>query len=158
MATPLSDGFALHSAMPTLAAMYGSREAAFIPAVAGPYRERSHFDAQDVLESGHARPHAAQSGWLNRALAGLPRAEGGPLPRQAGVALAAGVPLLLRGPAEVASWSPVLSGIDIAPSPAPATLEPIAAVDVDTCTVQDDLVFRDGFEHRDGVTCGKAVR
>src|SRR6202008_2902717 len=51
-AIPLSGGFALHSAMPTLAAMYKSGEAAFVPAVAGPYRERSHFEAQDLLECG----------------------------------------------------------------------------------------------------------
>jgi uncharacterized protein (DUF1501 family) len=82
------------------------RQLALLHAVATPYRERSHVDAQDVLESGHARPHAAQSGWLNRALAGLPRAPGAPLPRQAGVALASGVPLVMRGPSEVASWSP----------------------------------------------------
>ena len=103
---PLDDLFALHPALSFLGAQWQQRQLALLHAVATPYRERSHFDAQDVLESGHARPHAAQSGWLNRALAGLPRAEGGPLPRQAGVALAAGVPLLLRGPAEVASWSP----------------------------------------------------
>src|SRR5690606_29176801 len=59
--------------------------------------------AQDVLESGHARPHAAQSGWLNRALAGMPaRATA----RNAGVALGANIPLVMRGPTEVASWSP----------------------------------------------------
>ena len=37
-------------------------------AVATGYRERSHFDGQDVLESGHAGPGVTQSGWLNRAL------------------------------------------------------------------------------------------
>src|SRR5262249_32737800 len=47
-AIALSDGFAIHSAMPTLAAMYKSGEAAFVPAIAGPYRERSHFEAQDL--------------------------------------------------------------------------------------------------------------
>ena len=54
-AAPLSDGFALHSAMPTLAAMYRAGEAAFVPAFAGPYRERSHFEAQDLLECGEVR-------------------------------------------------------------------------------------------------------
>ena len=40
-------------------------------AVATPYRERSHFDGQDVLESGLAKPGAADTGWLNRALSSL---------------------------------------------------------------------------------------
>lgn len=103
---PLDDLFALHPALSFMGEQWQQRQLALLHAVATPYRERSHFDAQDVLESGHARPHAAQSGWLNRALAGLPRTPGRPMPRQAGVALASGVPLLMRGPAEVASWSP----------------------------------------------------
>ena len=54
-AIPLGTGFALHSAMPTLAAMYKAGEAAFVPAIAGPYRERSHFEAQDLLECERSR-------------------------------------------------------------------------------------------------------
>ena len=71
-------------------------------AVASPYRERSHFDGQDVLENGSLQAHALQIGWLNRALAQLP----GRVPREAGVALGQNVPLVMRGPAEVTSWSP----------------------------------------------------
>lgn len=102
----LDDLFALHPALQFLGEQWRERQFTLLHAVATPYRERSHFDAQDVLESGHARPHAAQSGWLNRALAGLPQVPGRAPPRQAGVALGAGVPLVMRGPAEVASWSP----------------------------------------------------
>jgi uncharacterized protein (DUF1501 family) len=100
----LDDQFALHPSLDFLAQQWSEKQLAVVHAVATPYRERSHFDAQDVLESGHARPHAAQSGWLNRALAGLPgaRAAG----RNAGVALGANVPLVMRGPTEVVSWSP----------------------------------------------------
>ena len=87
-----------------LAEQWGEKQLAVVHAVATPYRERSHFDAQDVLESGYARPHAAQSGWLNRALSGLPAASAAG--RNAGVALGANVPLVMRGPTEVASWSP----------------------------------------------------
>jgi uncharacterized protein (DUF1501 family) len=72
-------------------------------AMATPYRERSHFDAQDVLESGFTVPHASQSGWLNRALGGLPKSR---QVGQAGVALGAGIPLVMRGGNDVASWSP----------------------------------------------------
>jgi uncharacterized protein (DUF1501 family) len=82
-----------------------------LPAAATAYRERSHFDGQDVLESGMPQPHASATGWLNRALVNLPAASRGG--RQSGVALAQNVPLVLRGSAEVASWSPsVLPDLD----------------------------------------------
>jgi uncharacterized protein (DUF1501 family) len=82
-----------------------------LPAVATAYRERSHFDGQDVLESGLTQPHASATGWLNRALVNLPAAGRGG--RQSAVALAQNVPLVLRGSAEVASWSPsVLPDLD----------------------------------------------
>ena len=66
---PLNNLFALHPALPTLHALYHKQQATIIHAVASPYRERSHFDAQDVLENGMAQAHAAQNGWLGRALA-----------------------------------------------------------------------------------------
>jgi uncharacterized protein (DUF1501 family) len=102
----LDDLFALHPALSFMGEQWQQKHMTLLHAVATPYRERSHFDAQDVLESGRARPHASQSGWLNRALAGLPQARGRPVSAQQGVALGAGVPLVMRGPAEVASWSP----------------------------------------------------
>jgi uncharacterized protein (DUF1501 family) len=88
-----------------LAEQWRARQLSVLHAVATPYRERSHFDAQDVLESGYALPHASQTGWLNRALAGLPNA-GRTASRHAGVALGAGIPLVMRGATDVASWSP----------------------------------------------------
>jgi uncharacterized protein (DUF1501 family) len=98
-AVPLSNGFALHSAMPTLAAMYKAGEASFIPAIAGPYRERSHFAAQDLLESGEVAKVAAD-GWLNRALQKAPAA-------YAAVSIGPAQPLILRGAAtRTTSWSP----------------------------------------------------
>jgi uncharacterized protein (DUF1501 family) len=100
----LDDTFGLHPSMTFMHEAYEAREATVFHAIASPYRERSHFDAQDVLENGHARPHAAQTGWLNRALAA---AEVGKDSRQElGVALGQNVPLVMRGPAPVASWSP----------------------------------------------------
>ena len=81
---------------------YAARELIVLHAIASPYRERSHFDGQDVLENGTVHPHASQSGWLNRALAAAP--SGGQ--REAGVALGQNVPLVIRGPAAVTSWSP----------------------------------------------------
>ncbi len=58
--------------MSFLGESYAARELTVFHAVASPYRERSHFDGQDVLENGFVRPHASQSGWLNRALAAVP--------------------------------------------------------------------------------------
>ena len=101
-ALPLDGTFALHPALQFLHQSYGAGELAVLHAVATPYRERSHFDAQNVLESGDLRPHGSTSGWLNRALVAMPAGK----TREAGVALGASVPLAMRGPAEVASWSP----------------------------------------------------
>ncbi len=103
-ALPLNSFFALHPAMPNLHRLYRSGAATIVHAVATPYRERSHFDGQDVLESGIATPGATDTGWLNRALASLPssgRAGG----REA-FAVGPIVPLLVRGPAPVLSWTP----------------------------------------------------
>lgn len=101
----LDDLFSLHPALGFLGEQWQQQHLTLLHAVATPYRERSHFDAQDVLESGFTRPMASQSGWLNRALAGLPKTPGR-APLQPGVALGAGVPLVMRGATEVASWSP----------------------------------------------------
>jgi len=74
-AVMLDSFFALHPAMPEFARMYRDKHAAILHAVSTPYRDRSHFDGQDVLESGFAGPGRVQSGWLNRALEVLPRGE-----------------------------------------------------------------------------------
>jgi uncharacterized protein (DUF1501 family) len=101
-ALPLDGHFGLHPALGFLQQSYAARELIVFHALASPYRERSHFDGQDVLENGTLQPHALQTGWLNRALAQAP----GHSPREAGVALGQNVPLVMRGPAAVASWSP----------------------------------------------------
>src|SRR5262245_22112174 len=67
-ALPLDAFFALNPAMPNLHRLYKAGGATIVHASATPYRERSHFDGQDVLERGLAEPGAAESGWLNRAL------------------------------------------------------------------------------------------
>ena len=103
-AAPMLDSFfALHPSMPEFSRMYANKQAAVVHAVSTPYRDRSHFDGQDVLESGFAGPGRVQSGWLNRALQALPQGE-----RVAG-ALAVGptTPLVLRGSAPTVGWAPV---------------------------------------------------
>ena len=103
-ALPLGNLFGLHPSCAFLHDRFAARELVVFHAVASPYRERSHFDGQDVLENGNVRPHAVQTGWLNRALASIPAARGPQ--RELGVALGQNVPLVMRGPAAVTSWSP----------------------------------------------------
>src|SRR3546814_10463155 len=64
--------FALHACLAHTAALYARGEAAIVHAVASPYRGRSHFDGQDILESGAARPYARHDGWIGRRLPLLP--------------------------------------------------------------------------------------
>lgn len=98
---PKLDGmFALHPALATTAGLYKGGEALFAHAVASPYRDRSHFDGQNVLETGGSQAYAIKDGWLNRLLSVLPRGEA------RGMAIAATVPMALRGKVEVASYAP----------------------------------------------------
>lgn len=101
---PLDGFFALNAAMPALHALYARREALIVHAVASPYRGRSHFDGQDVLESGLGGVGRSDDGWLNRALAALPAAGRAEQPK--GLALSAVVPLVMRGAAPVLTWTP----------------------------------------------------
>ena len=103
-ALALDGTFALHPSFSFLHECFGAGELLVFHAVASPYRARSHFDGQDVLENGTAQPHALRTGWLNRALVAMPGRAGDP--RQLGVALGQNVPLVVRGPAEVVSWAP----------------------------------------------------
>jgi uncharacterized protein (DUF1501 family) len=105
-ALKLDDFFALNPAMPNLHRMFKANEAIVVHAAATPYRERSHFDGQDVLESGVEKPGVTYTGWLNRLLVGL--APGDRVSSNGGRAFAVGpvTPLVVRGPAPVLSWSP----------------------------------------------------
>lgn len=97
--------FALHPAMANLYQHYRDKQLIVFHAVASPYRERSHFDGQDLLESGTAQLKGAHDGWLNRALPALPASKTRHTD-QVAVALAQNVPLVLRGDAAVNSWAP----------------------------------------------------
>jgi uncharacterized protein (DUF1501 family) len=106
-ALPLDSFFALNPAMPNLHRLYKARQACIVHATATPYRDRSHFDGQDVLESGVARPGAIDTGWLNRALVALASEGrvnlGG---SRAALGVGAVTPLVVRGQAPVMSWVP----------------------------------------------------
>jgi uncharacterized protein (DUF1501 family) len=97
--------FALNPSLPHLHERFAAKELIVFHAVASPYRERSHFDGQDLLENGTSAPKSAHDGWLNRALPLLPEAKQRSTERVA-LALAQNVPLVLRGDARVGSWAP----------------------------------------------------
>lgn len=99
-AAPLDGRFGLHPALAPLLPYWQRRELAVVHAVASPYRARSHFDGQDLLESGGTVPHQRSDGWLNRAL-NVMAAE-----HNAALAIANGLPLILQGAAPASSWAP----------------------------------------------------
>jgi len=99
-ATRLNDTFALHPSLTETAKMYRAREALFVHAVASPYRDRSHFDGQNTLESGGNGPYRLRDGWLNRLAGMLSKTKTPP------TAFAPTVPMALRGTNRVTSYAP----------------------------------------------------
>ena len=99
-AAKLDSMFALHPSLTVINALYTQGQALFAHAIASPYRDRSHFDGQNVLETGGAGAYRVKDGWLNRMLGLLPAEEA------RAIALAATVPLALRGGHEVSSYAP----------------------------------------------------
>jgi len=96
----LDGTFMLHPALAETARLYAAGEALFVHAAASPYRERSHFDGQNVLETGGTAPYRERDGWLNRLAALMPGGE------ERAVALAPTLPPALRGRADVTSFAP----------------------------------------------------
>lgn len=92
--------FALHPNLATVAGLYRGGEALFAHAIASPYRDRSHFDGQNVLETGGAGAYQVKDGWLNRLLSVLPQDQA------RAIAVSATVPMALRGVREVSSYAP----------------------------------------------------
>jgi len=99
-ALDLDGYFGLHPALSELTPLYRAGELLLIPAAATRYRDRSHFDGQNMLENGSGKPYGAQDGWLNRAILGLNDGD-----RRLGLALGPSVPLILQGDARVRTWS-----------------------------------------------------
>jgi len=91
--------FGLHPSLSNMHDFYRAGDLAVVHAVATPYRERSHFDGQNVLENGADAPGALRDGWLNRAVGSTARANGA-------IALSQNIPLVLRGDTSVTSWAP----------------------------------------------------
>lgn len=99
-ALKLDGTFALHPALPKLRELYAAGEASFLHAVASPYRDRSHFDGQNVLETGGSAPYQIKDGWMNRLLGLLP------LAGKEAIAFSPAVPLALQGSVEVTTYAP----------------------------------------------------
>jgi uncharacterized protein (DUF1501 family) len=145
--------FALHPSLTNLHALYGAGELAVLHAVATPYRDRSHFDGQMVLENGGTAA-GLRDGWLNRALGAFAAGKHdvavgrgaapapAALPPSLAVALADNVPLVLRGPESVTSWSP-----SRLPDAADDTLERVADLYANdpllSSRLRDALAMRD---------------
>jgi uncharacterized protein (DUF1501 family) len=105
-ALALNGTFGLHPSFAFLHERYLAGEVVVFHAVASPYRDRSHFDGQNVLENGLTRPLGGADGWLNRALAALAKGTGAGKAGEHAVAISQNVPLILRGDAPVISKSP----------------------------------------------------
>lgn len=100
-ALKLDDTFSLHPALASVHRLALAGQARIAPAIASPDRARSHFEAQDVLESGASKVYGVSSGFLNRTLASLSSRR-----RVSGLSVGATAPLVLRGKAPAGSWSP----------------------------------------------------
>jgi uncharacterized protein (DUF1501 family) len=99
-ALKLDGSFALHPSLTHLHGLYGAGEATVFHAVASPYRDRSHFDGQNVLETGGTVPYRVRDGWMNRLMGMLPRHG-----KQA-MAFSPAVPMALRGALDVSTYAP----------------------------------------------------
>lgn len=97
----LDNTFGLHPQLDTVHRLALKGQARIAPAIASPDRARSHFEAQDVLETGSAKVYGADTGWLNRTLEAL-----APVRKVEGLSVGATAPLILRGKVQAASWSP----------------------------------------------------
>jgi uncharacterized protein (DUF1501 family) len=92
-ALELDGFFGLHPAMAPLKPLWDSRQLAIVHASGSPDPTRSHFDAQDYMESGTPGRKSTADGWLNRA---LPATKSAPSPVRA-VSIGTNLPRTLRG-------------------------------------------------------------
>ncbi len=100
----LTDDFALAPGLSPMRSLWDAGELVPVHAMAIPFRTRSHFDGQAILETGLDKPVGSSDGWLNRLL----QVMGG---KRSGIAVAAGMPRSLTGTYPVLSWSPAQLGV-----------------------------------------------
>jgi uncharacterized protein (DUF1501 family) len=124
----LDGHFGLHPALTNMKGMWDAKELVVFQNISSPYRDRSHFDGQNVLETGGTGPHVLGDGWLNRALVPMGLSGDGAL------AIAASPPLMLSGPAKVSSWMP-----SVMPQPDAEFLKRVRALYGDDPTLRASL-------------------
>jgi uncharacterized protein (DUF1501 family) len=95
-AIDLDGFFGLHPSLAPLEPLFRKNELAIVHAAGSPDPTRSHFDAQDFMESGTPGRKATEDGWLNRALETIPEESASPF---RAVAMGANLPRMLRGSA-----------------------------------------------------------
>lgn len=100
----LNDDFGLAPGLAPFREFWDRQELVVLHAMAIPYRTRSHFDGQAILETGIDRPVGSADGWLNRLLQVMPG-------ERSGVAIASGLPRSMTGPVDVRTWSPAQLGL-----------------------------------------------
>ena len=139
----LDDTFALHPNLTQMHAMFRSGELAVVHAVGLAYRERSHFDAQQLLESGGVKPYEITTGWLGRALA---------VNGERGIAINTAVPLVLRGPGDADTWAP-----SSMPDPSPDLLTRLEQLYVNDAALAKALARAKGLRNEAGGSAGMSA-
>ncbi len=139
-ALPLDGAFGLHPKLPFAHDLFAQKQLLPLVAVAPPYHQRSHFDAQDCLENGTAAPGGARDGWIGRCIGAMTADEG--------VAIAQVMPLAMRGSTRAALWSPPL------PRPVPDALmlqlQPLYAADPKLAPMFADAMAEADMDRTDG--------
>jgi uncharacterized protein (DUF1501 family) len=102
----LDGHFGMHPALSALQPFWKNRTLAFVHAAGSPDPTRSHFDAQDYLESGVPGMKTISTGWLNRLLTNLPAKKS---PVRA-ISIGPTLPRIMSGPATVATVAPEMKG------------------------------------------------
>ena len=97
---PIDSFFSLHPGLATIASLARERQTLLFHAVGLSHASRSHFDAQNLLETGGSTPYGERTGVLNRL---LPLADA----RPSGLALSHAIPPALIGPNASSSFSPL---------------------------------------------------
>jgi len=95
-AIDLNGYFGLHPSLAPLEPLFQKNQLAIVHAAGSPDPTRSHFDAQDFMESGTPGVKATDDGWLDRALQTIPEENASPF---RAVAMGPNLPRMLRGSA-----------------------------------------------------------
>jgi uncharacterized protein (DUF1501 family) len=124
------DGFfGLHPSLTNMKSLYDAKELVVFHNICSPYRDRSHFEGQNVLESGGIKPHVLEDGWLNRALQPM-----GLTGQDRALAVAQTPPLMLSGKIQTGSWMPA-----VMPAPDELFLNQVRALYANDAVLKESL-------------------